>query len=61
MTPPAVLTIPEVAVLLQVSRLRAYQLAREGQLPVIRFGRQVRVLRKPLEAMLSGSQTASGE
>lgn len=37
------LTIPEVAEILSVSEARAYALAREGLMPVVRLGRQVRV------------------
>ena len=37
------LRIPEVAELLDVSAARAYELAREGVIPVVRLGRQVRV------------------
>ena len=37
------LTIPEVADRLRVRRGRAYQLVREGQLPCVRLGAQVRV------------------
>ena len=37
------LSITEVAALLGISVDRAYSLAREGILPVVRLGRQVRV------------------
>ncbi len=37
------LTVPEVAPILRVSAARAYELARDGVLPVVRIGRQVRV------------------
>ena len=37
------LTMDEVAVILGVSRGRAYELGRHGILPVVRLGRQVRV------------------
>lgn len=37
------LTVPEVAPILRVSEARAYELARDGLLPVVRLGRQVRV------------------
>ncbi|MCL6443777.1 MAG: helix-turn-helix domain-containing protein [Alicyclobacillus sp.] len=35
--------IPEVARLLDVTEDRAYKMARDGLLPVVRLGRQVRV------------------
>jgi excisionase family DNA binding protein len=37
------LTIDEVACVLRVRRPRAYELARQGLLPVTRLGRQLRV------------------
>ena len=49
------LTIPEVARLLQVRVPRAYQLARDGVVPVVRVGRQVRVDARALqEWIISG-------
>lgn len=43
---PAVLTIPEVAQLLRISRGAAYQLARRGELPgTVKLGRTLRVHR----------------
>ena len=40
---PQVLTVPEVARLLQLSRSKVYELAAKNELPVIRIGRSVRV------------------
>ena len=37
------LTISEVSRVLRVKKARAYQLARDGVLPVVHVGRQVRV------------------
>ena len=37
------LTISEVSDLLRVPQARAYELAREGVIPTVRIGRQVRV------------------
>jgi excisionase family DNA binding protein len=49
------LTIPEVARVLKVSRPRAYELARSGTLPSRKVGiRQVRVPRRDLDRYLSG-------
>ncbi len=44
-----VLTVPQAARLLQISPLRAYQLAQKGEIPCVRFGRSVRVPRQLLE------------
>ncbi len=46
------LRIDDVAEVLDVSRARAYELVREGLLPVVRLGRQVRVDPSKLEAWL---------
>ena len=48
------LTIPEVARLLQVRVPRAYQLARDGVVPVVRVGRQVRVDERALHKWITG-------
>lgn len=40
---PRLLTVDEVAVLMQVSRASVYRLIKAGRLPGIRFGRVVRV------------------
>ena len=46
------LTIPEVASRLSISRARAYELVRRGLLPAVHLGRQVRVDAGSLEAFL---------
>ena len=46
------LTIPEVASRLSISRARAYELVRRGSLPAVHLGRQVRVDARSLEAFL---------
>ena len=51
------LRIDDVAELLDVSRARAYELVREGLLPVVRLGRQVRVDPNKLEAWLDAGGT----
>jgi excisionase family DNA binding protein len=39
----SLLTAQQVAAVLQVPKARVYELAREGLIPVVRLGRQVRV------------------
>jgi excisionase family DNA binding protein len=55
-----VLTIPQAARLLLISPLRAYQLAKEGKIPCVHFGRSVRVVRADLERMLAGAAGREG-
>lgn len=49
---PLVLTIPEAAAALGISRAKAYSLARDGQLPTVHFGRAVRVPVAELKQLL---------
>jgi excisionase family DNA binding protein len=56
------LSVPEAAALLGISRNLAYEMAKQGQLPVVRFGKRLLVPKVALEKMLSevkGRQTAS--
>ena len=46
------LTVEEAAHLLGISRGLAYEMARSGKLPVVRFGRRLLVSRRALERML---------
>ena len=46
------LRVPEVASILRVTPERVYQLARDGFLPAIRLGRQVRVHPEELDRWL---------
>ena len=46
------MTIDEAGALLGIGRSLAYQLAHNGQLPVIRLGKRFLVSRKAFEAML---------
>lgn len=56
------LRIPEVALILNISKERAYQLAREGILPVVRLGFQVRVDPTALrEWIRSGGARGAGQ
>jgi excisionase family DNA binding protein len=52
------LSISEAAEILRISRNMANTLAREGKLPVIRFGRRMIVPRKGLNELLSKGRTA---
>lgn len=49
---PGILTLPQVAAVLQISRTAAYTLAANGTLPALRFGGSVRVLKTDLAAMI---------
>ena len=49
---PLLLRIPEVAVSLQLSRAQVYRLIYDEGLPVVHFGRAVRVSVKALEQWL---------
>ncbi len=51
-----VLTVPQVARMLGVSRATGYMLARTNQLPVIRLGKRLLVPKAALEKVLSGYQ-----
>lgn len=57
---PLTLTIPEAAKLLRVSRGTAYEAAKTGALPTVRFGRTIRVPRRALQRLLDG-QDDDGE
>ncbi len=46
---PVLLKVSEVAAILRVSRNLVYELIAEGELPVIRLGRVIRVPRDALE------------
>ena len=45
-------TVPEAAALLGFSRNFGYELARRGEIPVIRFGKRMLVPKVPFEKML---------
>lgn len=49
---PAFLTVPEAARVLRLKRSTAYELVRQGAIPSIRLGRQIRVPRDRLLAWL---------
>ncbi|MFB0557249.1 MAG: helix-turn-helix domain-containing protein [Dehalococcoidia bacterium] len=49
------LTVPEAAKLLGIGRQTAYEAVRTGVIPVIRFGRVIRVPRRALERLLANA------
>jgi len=49
------LTVEEVGELLSVSRALAYEMARTGRLPTVRFGNRIVVPKKAIETMLQRS------
>jgi len=46
------ITVPEAAEMLGISRNFAYELVRQGKLPVVRFGKRLLIPRRELEKML---------
>jgi excisionase family DNA binding protein len=48
----ATLTVEEAGGLLGISRSLAYEMARTGALPILRFGKRIVIPRKAVEAML---------
>lgn len=59
MDTPRTLSVEQAAKELGIGRSLAYELARTGQLPIIRLGRRVRISRVRLNAMLAGETTGS--
>ncbi len=54
------ITVPEAAAMLGISRNFAYELAKQAQLPVIRFGKRLLIPRAALERMLEKGVTEYG-
>lgn len=50
------ISVPEAAGMLGISRRLAYELAARDELPVLRLGGRVLILRRPLERMLEGER-----
>ena len=50
------LSVPEAASLLGISRRLAHELAARGELPVLRLGGRVLILGRPLERLLDGER-----
>lgn len=59
--PRLTVTVEEAARLLGISRGLAYQMARLGKLPTIRFGRRLLVPRRGLYRLLDGSMDEEGK
>lgn len=53
---PATYTLDKTAIILGISRAGAYQAARRGEIPTVRFGKRILVPRKALERLLEGQQ-----
>jgi excisionase family DNA binding protein len=49
------LTVEQAGALLGISRALAYEMARTGKLPTLRFGKRIVVPRKAIENMLESS------
>lgn len=54
-------TVEEAARLLGISRSLAYEMARKGQLPTLKFGRRLVVPRRALEGLIEESQKAASQ
>ncbi len=50
------LSVEHAARLIGVSRSTAYRLVRDGELPAVRVGRRVLILKKPLMQMLEAEE-----
>ena len=50
---PAILTVPGMAQVLRIGRNKAYQLVRDGDIPSIKLGRDIRIYRDDLLRYLS--------
>ena len=51
-----VVSVPEAAGMLGISRRLAYDLVARGELPALRLGGRIVILLRPLERMLDGDQ-----
>jgi excisionase family DNA binding protein len=51
-----VLSVPEAAGMLGISRRLAYELVARGELPALRLGGRIVILRRPLERLLDGER-----
>lgn len=51
---PYILTCPQVAKILKISKAKAYRMAKNGELPAKKFGKVVRVPREAFKRWLEG-------
>lgn len=56
---PYILTCPQAAEILGVSHSKVYRMAREGQIPSIRFGQSTRIPRQLFLEWVEGKARAS--
>lgn len=52
-------TVSESAELLGISRSTAYELVRTGDLPSLRLGRRIVIVRRAIESLLAGTPSGS--
>jgi excisionase family DNA binding protein len=52
----ATVSVPNAAKVLGISRASAYKAAKNGELPVIKLGKRVLVLRDGLQKMIAGGR-----
>jgi excisionase family DNA binding protein len=53
------LTVEEAGKLLGISRPLVYQMAKSGQLPILRFGKRILIPKVAFEEMLASSRKAN--
>jgi excisionase family DNA binding protein len=54
-----VMTVDEAAKMLRISRATAYEAVRQGEIPVVRYGRRILVPRAALERKLQEAGAAA--
>lgn len=52
--PSEIITVDQAAKLLKIGRVQAYAAVSRGEIPHLRIGKRILVLRLPLERMLRG-------
>jgi excisionase family DNA binding protein len=58
---PLCISVEEAAAMLGIGRSKAYEAARAGRLPVVRWGRALRVVRAGIEEILRERIAAAAE
>src|SRR5699024_2110458 len=53
------MTVTEVAEMMRVSRMTVYRMIHAGDLPAVRFGRSYRVPQEAVQAIVSGTDSAT--